>query len=172
MFPTRARARAERQQRDSRMCTRPAHAHTCVAASGAHSLASSSSSLPPGGVGVHYYVLGGWVGVGRITTAPRPTRGGSIARKREGSFSPGGSHTVPLSWVMPDAALSLCLCSCVPCWLPSFVAFPLGLVCCYKPSMRCRPHASHAHCVCAVACPALPVDGFLILLLFPTLSLY
>lgn len=45
-----------------------------------------------------------------------------------------------------------------------FCCLPSGLVC-YKPLMRCRPHALMALTLCS-ACPALPV---VILLLFPPL---
>jgi hypothetical protein len=137
-----AQSQHEREQRGSRMCTRPAHAHTCVAASGAHSLAR----LPRA-----EYVLG----AGGHGTQ---TRGGSIAREGVDSFSRGGSHTVPLSRVMP----SLCLCSCVPCWLASFVAFPLVW---FAINPRCD--AAHMPSCMALtlcsACPALPV---VILLLY------
>ena len=57
----------------------------------------------PGRAGyrVLLYVLGARGGADHGTQ----TRGGSIARERVDSFSRGGSHTVPLSRVMPDAAL-------------------------------------------------------------------
>jgi hypothetical protein len=112
-----AQSQHEREQRGSRMCTRPAHAHTCVAASGAHSLAR----LPRA-----EYVLGAGGGADHATQ----TRGGSGLFfsgwvSHCSSFS-GHAFALPLFLRAVLASLFCCL--------------PSGLVC-YKPSMRCRPHA-------------------------------
>lgn len=138
--------REQGQQRDSRMCTRPAHAHTCVAASGAHSLV-----FPPR--------------AGRSTFLGRGSRHSASAghpdhttRGGEGWLHCSGRSRWTL-FLGVGLTLFLFLGSCLtlPFALPLFLrALLASLFCClpsrlvcYKPSMRlrCRPHASsHAHC--------------------------